>query len=73
MIRQKHIAILKEADHNFKDREFFNSASDILSLEINGNFEGTIFLEGRNDDSHEWASIAAFNLSTLNTILNGFS
>lgn len=69
MLRQKHIIITNP----YKEEEFFNASSDILSLEIDGEFEGTLFLEGRNNHNHKWNAIGAFNVSNYNLVLNGFS
>ena len=52
---------------------FSNAEGDILTIQISGNFSsGIIYIEGRNDPSGDWVSLAGISLKDFSLWTDGF-
>lgn len=74
MIIQNNTVFFKNASDSGVSNSVFNTASDVLSLQIDGDFaSGTFFIEGRNRIHGEWYPLAAVDLSNFTLYRNGLT
>lgn len=74
MIIQKNCSFFKNYSNGtpIVSKIFPNSTGDVLSLQITG-ANGIYYLEGRNNDAHDWVSLAGINLSDLSAVKGSFT
>jgi hypothetical protein len=74
MIIQSNINFVKGINTPTVSETFFNSTSDTLTLQIDGDFtSGKFHLEGRVHDGGEWISLAGINLADFSVQKGGFT
>lgn len=74
MIIQKNADFFKGMNTPTVSKTFPNSQSDVLSLQIGGDFSAGLFhIEGRNHRDGEWVSLAGIDLSDFSPVRGGFT
>lgn len=73
MVIQKNAEFFKGMNTPTVSKTFPNSQSDVLSIQIDGNFTGLIHVEGRNHRGGNWISLAGIDLSDFSAVRGGFT
>lgn len=74
MIIQKNAAFFRSMSTPTVSKAFSNSASDVLAVQISGDFTtGKFHVEGRNNERGDWVSLAAIDLSDFSPVRGGFT
>jgi hypothetical protein len=74
MIIQKNLDFFKDMSAPTVSKTFPNAASDVLSLQIDGELQGgKIYIEGRNRSTGNWVALAGVNLSNFTPVRGVFT